>query len=361
MNASPASGLIHAFALDNAGGCRAVEWQSITNITEAQQDYLWLHFDFEKEDAKMWLRDKSGLNDIAVRALLAEDTRPRTISRGDNLLLALRGMNLNPGAEPDDMVSLRIWTNGRVIFDNLLLALRGMNLNPGAEPDDMVSLRIWTNGRVILSTRRRSLQATEEIIEDLQHGHGSKTTPDLLVSWIDRIIQKMNGTVDNLEDQVLALEERVLDGDSSGIRPELSSLRRQCIAFRRYLSPQREAMNRLCNEQVTWLDELNRIRLREVNDRLIRHIEDIDEVRERAAMAQEELLSQMSEQMNQRTYVFTIIATLFLPLGFFTGLMGINVGGMPGVEDGRGFWIVVAMSVGIAAVLAIYFKKKRWF
>ena len=327
MNASPTSGLIHALALDNAGGCREVEWQSIANITEAQQDYLWLHFDFEKEDAQIWLRDKSGLNDISVRALLADDTRPRTISRGDNLLLALRGMNLNPGAEPDDMVSLRI----------------------------------WTNGRVIVSTRRRTLQATEEIIADLQQSQGPETTPDLLVSWIDRIIQKMNGTVDNLEDQVLALEDRVLDEDSSGIRPELSSLRRQCIAFRRYLSPQREAMNRLCNEQVTWLDDMNRIRLREVNDRLIRHIEDIDAVRERAAMAQEELMSQMSEQMNQRTYVFTIIATLFLPLGFFTGLMGINVGGMPGVEGDLGFWIVVAMSVGIAGILAIYLKKKRWF
>ena len=327
MNASPTSGLIHAFALDNSGGCREVEWQSIANITEAQQDYLWLHFDFEKEDAQMWLRDKSGLNDISVRALLADDSRPRAISRGDHLLLALRGMNLNPGAEPDDMVSLRI----------------------------------WTNGRVIVSTRRRTLQATEEIIEDLQHNQGPKTTSDLLVSWIDRIVQKMNGTVDNIEDQVLALEDRVLDGDSSGIRPELSSLRRQCIAFRRYLAPQREAMNRLCTEQVIWLDELNRIRLREVNDRLIRHIEDIDEVRERAAMAQEELLSQMSEQMNQRTYVFTIIATLFLPLGFFTGLMGVNVGGMPGVEDDWGFWVVVAMSAGIAGILAIYFKKKRWF
>ena len=71
---------------------------------------------------------------------------------------------------------------------------------------------------------------------------GCKVTPslDLLVSWIDRIIQKMNGTVDNLEDQVLALEDHVLDGDSSGIRPVLSSLRRQCIAFRRYLTPLRE-------------------------------------------------------------------------------------------------------------------------
>jgi zinc transporter len=41
--------------------------------------------------------------------------------------------------------------------------------------------------------------------------------------------------------------------------------------------------------------------------------------------------------------------------------MGINVGGMPGVEGDLGFWIVVAMSVGIAGILAVYFKKKRWF
>ena len=105
---------------------------------------------------------------------------------------------------------------------------------------------------------------------------------------------------------------------------------------------------------------MNRLRLREVNDRLIRYVEDIDEVRERAAMAQEELLSRVSEQMNQRSYVFTVVATIFLPLGFFTGLMGINVGGMPGVEDGDAFWIVVAMCIGVIAALAVLFRWKRW-
>ena len=119
-------------------------------------------------------------------------------------------------------------------------------------------------------------------------------------------------------------------------------------------------MNRLVNENLSWLDEMNRLRLREVNDRLIRHIEDIDEVRERAAMAQEELLSRISEQMNQRSYLFTVVATIFLPLGFFTGLMGINVGGMPGVEDNDAFWIVVMMCVGVVAVLALLLRWKRW-
>ncbi len=78
------------------------------------------------------------------------------------------------------------------------------------------------------------------------------------------------------------------------------------------------------------MDELNRLRIREVADRQVRYVEDIDEVRERAAMAQEELLSRISEQMNERSYLFTVVATIFLPLNFFTGLIGINVGGTPG-------------------------------
>jgi zinc transporter len=102
------------------------------------------------------------------------------------------------------------------------------------------------------------------------------------------------------------------------------------------------------------------MQLREVSDRLIRHIEDIDAVRERAALAQEELLSLVSEQMNQRMYVLSLVAAVFLPLGFFTGLMGINVGGMPGVEDGNAFWVVVALCVAVMLILAVAFRWKRW-
>ena len=169
----------------------------------------------------------------------------------------------------------------------------------------------------------------------------------------------MSSTVDNLEEQADALEERVVAGDISGMRQDLRSLRKQCITLRRYLAPQREAMNRLISEPLSWIDELDRLRLREINDRLIRHIEDIDAVRERTASAQDELLTQVSEEMNRRSYVFTVVATIFLPLGFFTGLMGINVGGMPGVENDNAFWVVV-MCVGLMVALGAYFRWNRW-
>lgn len=105
---------------------------------------------------------------------------------------------------------------------------------------------------------------------------------------------------------------------------------------------------------------MNRIRLREINDRLIRYIEDIDAVRERAAMAQDELQNRVNEEISQRSYVFTVVATIFLPLGFFTGLMGINVGGMPGVEDQQAFWMVVLMCVSVIVALGLVFRFKRW-
>jgi zinc transporter len=151
-----------------------------------------------------------------------------------------------------------------------------------------------------------------------------------------------------------------LSGAPAGLRYELALLRKQTIAIRRYLAPQREAMSRLMMEKLSWITEVYQLRLREISDRLVRHIEDIDAVRERAALAQEELSSTVSEQMNERMYVLSIVAAIFLPLGFFTGLMGINVGGMPGVEDGEAFWVVVAMCVGLMLVLGVVFRLKKW-
>jgi zinc transporter len=159
---------------------------------------------------------------------------------------------------------------------------------------------------------------------------------------------------------MLALEEDILNDETTGIRIKLSKLRKRTVSMRRYLAPQREAMNRLVSENLGWLEEFDRLRLRETSDRLVRYIEDIDEVRDRAALAQDELANRVSEQMNKRSYVFTVVATIFLPLSFFTGLMGINVGGMPGMEQEAAFWIVVAMCAGLTIALALLFRFKKW-
>lgn len=324
LSALPA-GVIHALELDGRGGARAVPWHEVQGRHVAAGT-LWVHIDFEEPGARQWLAESSGLNDIATEALLTAETRPRTLNRGDNLLLALRGINLNPGDEPEDMVSLRI----------------------------------WTDGQRVISSRRRSLRTTDVILDDLRDGAGPANAADLIVAYAQTITLHMQGTLDRLEDELLDLEERLLGERDPLLRPGLVELRRRIIAIRRYLAPQREALSRLAGETLSWLDELNRLRLREASDRLIRHIEDMDEMRDRAILAQEELANLVAQQMSERSYLFTVAAVVFLPLGFLTGLLGINVGGMPGVNSDAAFWIVAAVCVLVGICLALVLRLRRW-
>ena len=326
MNTSQApEGLLHALLLDGNGGANELNWND-ANLWTPEQGCLWLHFNLDLAGVDEWMRGSSKLNELAAEALLSQETRPRANNLGDELLLALRGVNLNPGSDPEDMVSIRL----------------------------------WTDGKRVISSRRRRLLSVGDIREQMAIGNGPVDAGELLVALIDRIVRRMSDTVDSFEDEVMALEDRVLSGTASTLRYELSLLRKQTIVIRRYLAPQREALNRLVMEKLSWMTSAYQMQLREISDRLVRHIEDIDAVRERAALAQEELLSLVSEQMNERMYVLSLVAAIFLPLGFFTGLMGINVGGMPGVENSDAFWVVVALCVALMLVLAVVFRWKKW-
>ena len=326
MNTSQApEGLLHALLLDGNGGANELNWND-ANLWTPEQGCLWLHFNLDLAGVDEWMRGSSKLNELAAEALLSQETRPRANNLGDELLLALRGVNLNPGSDPEDMVSIRL----------------------------------WTDGKRVISSRRRRLLSVGDIREQMAIGNGPVDAGELLVALIDRIVRRMSDTVDSFEDEVMALEDRVLSGTASTLRYDLSLLRKQTIVIRRYLAPQREALNRLVMEKLSWMTSAYQMQLREISDRLVRHIEDIDAVRERAALAQEELLSLVSEQMNERMYVLSLVAAIFLPLGFFTGLMGINVGGMPGVENSNAFWVVVALCVALMLVLAVVFRWKKW-
>ena len=96
-------------------------------------------------------------------------------------------------------------------------------------------------------------------------------------------------------------------------------------------------------------------------DRVARYVEDLDAARERAAVTQEELDNRLAEQMNSRMYVLSLVAALFLPLGFLTGLLGINVGGIPLADDPMGFVEVVIILVVLVAIQVVIFMRKKWF
>jgi len=325
MSAAMTTGLIHACLLDGKGGGRILSWDEVQSWS-ASMGRLWLHFDYTDELARDWILNNSELDPLVADALITDETRPRATGIGEGLLIALRGVNLNPGSDPDDMVAVRLWVD---------------------------------NERII-STRKRKLLSIYDILSQLEKGKGPESSAEFIIDLADRLVWRMSDTVDMLEDEIDELEGRVLSDSSSSVRFDLAALRKQTIMLRRYLSPQRDALARLMIEKVSWIDDTHRMKLREVSDRLIRHIENIDAVRERAAITQEELISRVSEQLNKRMYVLSVVAAIFLPLGFFTGLLGVNVGGIPGGDNPKAFLVFILLLIVVVIFQVLLFRWKKW-
>src|SRR5262249_21508340 len=150
-------------------------------------------------------------------------------------------------------------------------------------------------------------------------------------------------------------------GEARGdLRGKIADLRRRAIALRRFLAPQREALTKLANIDLPWLDDSHHQRMVEVADRMTRTVEELDAARDRSAGTPEEPSSRQAETTNQRLYILSIITAVFLPLGFVCSLLGVNVGGVPFQHDDWAFWVLIALFAIGVAVQVWFFRRRGW-
>lgn len=263
---------------------------------------------------------------MIVEALLSEETRPRSTVIGKGILLALRGVNLNPGADYEDMVFLRIW----------------------AEEDR------------IITSKKRHLRSVGVLRDQITAGHGPLTTSHFITTITELLTSYIEEAVAGIEDKTSALEELVISSHEGKLRTQISVIRRHAVILRRYLAPQRDAIIRLQVDNIAWFTEKDKRQLHEIANSLMRIVEDLDSLRDRANIVQEELVNVLSEKLNSRMYMLSIVTAIFLPLSFFTGLLGINVGGIPGATSEWAFLIVILLLVLICIGQFFYFRKMHW-
>ena len=318
---------VQTLLLDKKGSALELNYYELLELKDYEDKILWVHFDYSSKEAIDWITNKSKIESIAIDALLTEETRPRTT----------------------------------ILNDAVLIALRGVNLNPNSKPEDMVSLRLYVSQKLIISTRRRDLLSIAEIVDTLKKGVGPKTSSEFLTDLTYRVTARMEDVIDQIEERTDFLEENFLsESVDAKFRNEILAIRRETIILRRYLFPQKEALNKLYNERITWINEYEKIEIRETNDQLIRYIEELDTIRDKVSLIQEELSNTLSDQMNKKMYILSIISAIFLPLTFLTGLLGINIGGIPGANNENAFLVFSLLLVIVVTIQFIIFKKKKW-
>ncbi len=318
--------ILHAMEFDGKGGAKPVSMDEMEHRMQSKQP-TWYHFDADHPGTQQWLDNHSdNFDEVIINSLLERETRPRVVDHNNGLIVILRGVNLQEGGSPEDMISIRI----------------------------------WVDKDKIISTRLRKLKAVQDIRESLDNGTGPKTTSDFIVSIVTRLLIRMEKVLTDLDDRTDTIEERILDKPTLEDRHDIVTIRKQAIIMRRYIAPQKEAVTYLKNTAVAWFDDKHRRHLQENWDRITRYIEDLDAIRERAQIVKDEIANIYADKMNKNMYVLSIIAAIFLPLGFFTGLLGINVGGMPGADFDMAFWVVCGICVFLTAFLGGLFRMLKW-
>lgn len=316
---------VTGFVMDGAGGAGAVapEGRSIAELQPAA-GFVWIGVDFSSPAGLEWLH-QAGLDPIALAALTAEETRPRCTVHGEMVLMNLRGVNLDPGAEPEDMVSLRL----------------------------------CVTERAIVSCRRRPLQALDDVMEGMRPGRAPVTQGDLVARIALRLADRAEPVVATLNERLDDLEEAVGEAVDGELRRELADVRRVSSVLRRFMFPQRDALTTLEIEELGWLTNRDRSRLREAAERVTRLGEDLDAIRDRAQVVRDQVVDIRAEAMNRQMLVLSVVAAIFLPLGLMTGLLGINVGGVPGAEVPWAFWAVCGLLLAICGFQIWLFRRLK--
>jgi zinc transporter len=321
-------GLVHAFRMDGRGGGSKLGWPEIDAdpLGNKIEGDIWIHMNRAAPRVQQWLTETARVPEQAAEMLLVEDPRPKFVHF--------------PADESHP--------------EGFVLILRGVNLNPNADPENMVSIRLWVDQHRVISLRRRKVMAVGSMRDALLKGTGAASSVDLVNLLIAALVDRIDPVVDELEADLDRAEDRLEEADLARVRTEIGEVRRSAIRLRRYLAPQRDILMHAGPELPAWVTKKEKLRLRAKAERVARVLEDIDELMMRAGFAHEELHARLDERMNRISTGLTIVATIFLPMGLIASMWGMNTDGLPLARGPMGFWLVTAIIIVVGAMLALF-------
>ncbi len=291
-----------------------------------ETDFCWVHIDGRDHDATAWLDKQDKLPTTARMALTAIETRPRCQPLAEGTLINMRGMRQIEDEEGDPLVSIRLW----------------------AEP-----------GRVI-SVSFRTLAGIDDMRARMERGD-FKDPGDLIAALALMITHQLDPVIADLGDEVDDCEV-ALDGERAyELRRSIAVARSTAISYRRFVVPQRQALETMSTLDTAWIEDDDRIHLREAADRFARMAEELEAIRERSALLHEQITDLRAEKIDRRSLIIAIVALIFLPLTFVTGLLGMNVEGIPFAHTPWAFWGVTIFCCVVALGVTGYFAAAHWF
>lgn len=322
------SGLVFGFLLDGYGGAQLLQRSELASLHLQAQQKLWLHWDKDHLDTQNWLQHTSQVSEFERQLLLAKSTRPRLLEHHDRTLLLF----------------------SRVLARNYSL-----------ENSTFLSLRVLVKEQLLLSFAHADAHPDAELEQSFKQNKGPKTTAELLTAILRSSATDIDELVEQLADFIDTQEESMVQNvHFRTSQKQMLQIRRDSANLRRYLLPMRDLFSTLQRVQTEEFNRSIKAQLGEIHNSSIRSLEELDLSRDRVGFILEAEKRQREERSGRTIYLLTLITAFFLPLSFVTGLLGINLGGIPGGESELGF-VLACIGLGVLAIVQLaLLRLLRW-
>ena len=282
-----------------------------------------------------------GLHPLIVEDLVNTTQRPKIEAYGDDLFVVARMVRAT------DLDATVAYTDADPSTPGHLLEQVAFVVRPG----------------YVLSFQEVEGDVFDAVRDRIRRGVGRIRTEGadyLLYALLDLVVDHLFVTLERIGDAAEALEAQALDEPAPQVQAAISALRREVVVLRRSVWPLREVLVRLQDEDALYVDDRTRLYLRDAADHLVQALEIVESLREVLAATNDLYLSAVGTRQNEVMKVLTVVGTIFLPLGFLTGLYGMNFEYIPELGFRDGYFVLWGVMLLVTAGALAYFRKNDW-
>ncbi len=321
--------MVRVFRFSRDGSVRTFDDLAVAGWTPDGEDAVWIDLEAPTDDELTILTDPFHFHPLAIEDCLTPEHQPKVEDFGGTLFLIFRGIDSNPPLAG---------------FQTLKLAA-------------------FLGSNYLVTYHRRAMRSVSLVCEryDKESGRGLFRSADhLLYEILDHLIEHYFPVLENLEEEIDAIEDELLGDCGPETLDRVLATKRRVQEIKRTLAPHREVFTRIGRDSFPMIARESAVFYRDLYDSTVRLSENADSYRDLLTNLFDAYLSVVSQRINEVMKVLTVIATIILPLTFIVGVYGMNFDHMPELHWRYGYVAVWGVMIAVAAALLWGFRRGGW-
>ena len=307
---------------------RAINPSDISELIKQKETFVWLDLQNPQEQDAALLREEFNFHPLSIEDATRHHERPKLEAFDDHYFLVFYCLSYDSASRRLDSQAIGIFI--------------GVNY--------LVSVHQGAIGTIDETIKRWQANAAE-----VGNDAGA-----LLYSLLDAIVDEYFPVIDQLAERVEEIEEQIFARFSEDALQSVFGLKRDLLAVRRLVAPERDVLNVLIRREVPIFERNTILYLQDVYDHIVRITDSIDTYRDLLSSAVDAFLSVQSNRLNQIVKVLTIASIVLMSDALIAGIYGMNFKFMPELDSVYGYPFALGLMIAISIGLVSFFRWRKW-